>query len=570
MTAGTPRDGAAALAAALAELGVRVVFAVPGTQTLRPHDTLRSSGVRTVVPRHELAGSFMAGAYYRASGDPGTLITIGGPGFTYALTGLAQARFDSAALVAIVCRAPVLVGRRFQVQAMDELAVAAPIVKQTFHVTDPAAVAETLGQAYTAACGGEPGPVVVALEAAALSGALTAPPAPRHPSPPAEDPAAVRELASAVMGARRIVVIAGQGSHGAAADVRVLVERLGALVVTTTSGRGTVREDHALALGDVHGCDLAALNALLAEADLVLGLGAKFGDSGTAGFRLRVPPDRFAHVDTSAEVLGANYPAAVAVRGDVGTVVRGLLAALHDEPGGRWGWPAEDLATRRSRIARRWDDAATEPVLAADPARRAEAFFGELRSRLPDDAIITTDSGLHQELARRYLPILAPRGLMVPTGFQSMGCGIPAAIGARLAAPDRPVLAIVGDGGFQMAGMETLTAVAERVPLTVCILTDGYLGLIRMQQIEAFGRTADVAVPPCRLEEFAAAVGASYVRVGGDVRGCLSAVSLESGVNLVDVPLRDSAATYRYRATRFAKRVLPGRILEMAKQLLGR
>jgi acetolactate synthase-1/2/3 large subunit len=570
MNSGQHPTGATALAGALERLGVKTVFAVPGTQTLPVHEALRSSTIRTVVPRHELSGSFMAGGYFRACDEPGILITIGGPGFTYGLTGLAEARSDSAAVINIVCKAPPLPDRRFQVQAIDEAAVAASLVKATFRVTAADDVAATLMRAYAEARAGEPGPVVVQFEAAALTGQLVGTDSIPAPTPrvSAVEPEEFRKLERAVASARRLVILAGQGAQAAATDVAALAERLNAPVVTTSSGRGVLREDHPLALADVRGDGIGDLNGFLATADVVLGLGVKLSDSGTAGFRLRLPPDRFVHIDASAAVLGANYPSAVAIEGDVGAYVRRLLEALPRDRPLPSGWPTDHLRLLRERMAR--SDDATEPTLEGTSVRNAETFFRHLRAWLPDDAIVTTDSGLHQTLVRRYLRILAPRGLLIPSGFQSMGFGIPAAIGAKLAAPARPVLAVVGDGGFQMAGMEILTAVAERVPLTVCVLTDGFLGLIRMQQIHAYGRTADVGVPPLQLQEFAAAAGVTYVGAGEDVGARLTTLSHRAGVNLVEVRVRDSLGTYRYRATRFADRVLPARLMNAARRILGR
>jgi acetolactate synthase-1/2/3 large subunit len=173
----------------------------------------------------------------------------------------------------------------------------------------------------------------------------------------------------------------------------------------------------------------------------------------------------------------------------------------------------------------------------AEPATPA-GFFSALREAMPRDAVLVTDSGLHQTLARCHYRVLAPRGLLVPTGLQSMGFGVPAAIGASLAAPERRVVALVGDGGFAMSGMELLTAVRERVPLVLVVFVDGHYGLIRAQQLQRYGHAPGSAVHNPDFARWAESLGVAHVRFDG-VDSLHRALALRGPV-LVEVAVRDS------------------------------
>jgi acetolactate synthase-1/2/3 large subunit len=201
------------------------------------------------------------------------------------------------------------------------------------------------------------------------------------------------------------------------------------------------------------------------------------------------------------------------------------------------------------------------------------AFFAALRAALPRDAILTLDSGQHQMLARRHYRVLAPRALIAPSDFQSMGFGLPAALGAAVAAPERRVVALIGDGGFAMSGLELLTAVRERLPLTVVVFNDGALGLIRDQQHREFGRAHGTALHAPDYAGLAAALGAGYALVDGDAEATLRAALAAAEPVLVEVRLGASARQREVRAKGLARavtrRALGPRLLQVLKRLLS-
>jgi len=501
---------ARAIAQALARHGVRRAFGVPGTQTAALVEALRGSGVAFTLAAHEVGAAFMAGGHFRAGGGPAIVLTIGGPGFTNALTGIAEARQDSAALLHVVNAPPTAPGERFRLQEIDQAAIAGPLVKGTYRIGPDSDPDTVLGEAIRRAVGGEPGPVLV--EIGAGSGSARRPPE-RLPGDGAGDggpavEAGLDELARRWQAALRPVVLAGQGASGAANAMRRLVEGVRCPVLTTPSARGLLPEDHPLAMGfDVLRGGVETANSLLERSDLVLVTGAKLGHNGSAGFRLRLAEERLVRVDTDATALAANYPASLAVEATTETLLERLLAA--ERPESRW--PMAELAETRARL-RTPDERVPDPVVHGPPGiGRASEFFGWLRETLPAQAILVTDSGLHQVLARRHYDVLSARGLLAPSDFQSMGFGLPTAIGARLGAPDRPVAAVVGDGGFLMSGLELTTAVRDGIGLLAIVFNDGHLNQIRIQQLRDEGRSFGVDVGSLDHGRFAEAIGVDHV-----------------------------------------------------------
>lgn len=501
-------SGARAICGVLEEAGGGVVFGLPGGQNVALFEALRRSSLRTIVPTSELAAGFAAAGFAAASGRPGVLTTIPGPGFAYALPALAEARLDSLPLV-VVAVAPREGGIALPLQAFDQEAVAAPLVKEVLSA-DAEGAAASVRRALALAVAGEPGPVVVHVS----EHALEARDADEAAAATSETTVDVADVAARLAAAERVVVHVGGGSAGCAADVVALVERVGAVAISTTSGRGVVPEDHPRSLAvDAPGAGASALNELLDAADLVLALGVKYSHNGALGGALRIDSRRFVRVDASAEVLAAAYPADTAVQADVPAFVRALLDQL--PAAARPGWPDDELARLRPRLDRAARNR-LEPGLRVTGAEKPSDFFAALRRALPRDGVLVTDSGLHQQLARTHFPVLAPRTLVVPTDLQSMGFGIPAALGAAAARPGAPVVALVGDGGLAVSGLELATAAREGLPVTVVVFTDRRFSLIRLQQLARFGQEYGVDASPPDVERLAAAVGVGYIRLDAD------------------------------------------------------
>jgi acetolactate synthase-1/2/3 large subunit len=510
---------------------------LPGTQNIDLFEALRKSRLRTIVATHELSASLMANGYARASGSPGVLLTIPGPGFTYSLTGLAEALLDSVPLVSIVGRAAEAPGRRFQLQALNQRDVATPLVKRIFDLEYADDIETTLDEAHAYSQAGEPGPVLVQVSPKVLleqtAASVSDSPRPRRSQPPPVD-----EIALRLGRARRVVLYVGQGANGAATELLQLVEALRAPVVTTTSGRGVIPEDNPWALCVDRG-SVEVLNELFECADLVLALGCKFSHNGAHGFRLRFAPGRLIHVDASEAVLGANYEATLTLAADVPSVIRALLdRCLSLSKAVDSGFSEEEVGRWRQRIATGAPQRMVATIGGARPTP-IEDFFAALRRAMPAESCLVLDSGWHQMLARRHFRVLRPRSLILPTNLQSMGFALPAAIGAKLAREDRAVVALLGDGGFAISGLEMLTAVREEVPLTVIVFNDGLYSAISRQQLIAYGRRHGTELKNPDFRCFAEAVGVRYVLLSGDVERNLSDVIGDGGISIVEVVLQE-------------------------------
>ena len=442
-------------------------------------------------------------------------------------------------------------------QAIRQAEIAGPLVKRVFEIDSVEMVSAVLSEAVELATASEPGPVVVQIEESTLrarapgrgSSAATAAPA------AAAEPDVVA-IADRLASARHPLLLCGQGALGAAELVRALAERLRVPVLTTTSGRGVVPENHPWSLPfDSPGASAATLNQLIESSDLVLALGAKFSHNGSLGFALRLPSERLIRVDASAEVLAQRYPASLAVEADVPALLSSLSDRLAET--GTSDWDGESVEGWRRRLAAA-ATAVAEPQLAG---HSAEEVFAALRRALPETAVVTTDSGLHQYLVRRHLRVLAPRTLLVPANFQSMGFGLPAAIGAAVATGGTAV-AVVGDGGFAIGGLELATAVQAGLRLVVVVLVDRSFGLIRLQQLRRTGRTSGVELPALRLDLIAAATGAAHVRVEkGTLDSVFSDVVESDAVTLVELPVGPDDGLGRAR--------VQGRVVGAADALFG-
>lgn len=565
------QTGGARIVEALQQSGVRCVFGLPGTQTLELFEALRQAGLRTVVATNELSAAFMAGGWARVTGEPGILITISGPGFTWSLTGVAEARLDSVPLLHIFAAPPADPHERsFGQQELAHAAIAAPLVKGVVDADTYSDPGQAVVDALLIARSGEPGPVLLQ---------VTAPTLARHREGSELKPAlsviesdGVAKVCERVRRAQRPVLMVGQGTNKYAGQLRALVEGLRVPVVTTPSARGVLPEDHPLNLGfyPLAG-NVNEVNALLKSADLVLAIGCKLGHSDTSGFSLELPEERLVHVDASADVIAANYAASLGAVADASELFKQLLSS----PLQQSLWTEPELLAWRARLARR-QPATDEPRVGGTPDGKAVSFFKGLRRALPADAILVLDSGLHQILARRYYEVLAPYGLIMPTDLQSMGFAIPTAIGVRLAVPDRPVVALVGDGGFAMTAMELLSAVREKISLTVIVFADGAFGQIRTQQLASYGTSHGVTIQNPDFSLLALALGVRYEAVGDqdDIESVARAALSESGVTLVEVKVQDAFPLVRAaagaRARELARRMTGPRVFGFVASLFRR
>jgi acetolactate synthase-1/2/3 large subunit len=445
--------------------------------------------------------------------------------------------------------------------------MAGALVKHIVRLDRPSDAMAAVADAYQAAAAGEPGPVMLEIGPGVMSAPAQARSIP--PSRPVMDPAAggIEALVGRLEDAPRVLLYIGGGAAGATEQVRTLVRMIGAAVVTTTSGRGVVPEDDpAVVIRDTGlGCQ-DVLNRLARKADLVVALGCKFSHNGAAGFALSLDSRKLVTVNTGGP--SRNYPAHLHLTADVGQVLARVLPRLSHRDSMVGGWDRADLAESRADSDAR--KALPEPQVSGLSATAADVVR-QIAGLLPSDAIVVTDSGLHQMCVRRHLRVESPHGLLVPANFQSMGFALPAAIGAAMAAPSRRVVAIVGDGGMMMSGLELATAVRERIDLTVIVFNDAAYGLIRQSQLLDYGTAHGTELSNPDFEALANALGAEYRSCVPDgVAAALAGRPGRPGVRLVEVPLQDAPSMRRARALGVARRMARGMLPTRGRSVIRR
>jgi acetolactate synthase I/II/III large subunit len=490
--------GAAAIARGLIEQGVRVVFGIPGALNGALYDALREhqETLRHVLVRHECGGAFMADGYARASGDVGVCVTVPGPGTTHAASGIAGAFTDCAPVLLLTTSSETKwrgARRRDLFHGLDQQALFAPITKWTAQAQSSAEIPELLAEAFRQLRHGRPGPAHLEIPADLLDGEAgdTLPSRVTRDRPSAA-PEAVARAAAALREARRPLLLAGAGVlHSAAWEALGEVATvLRAPVITTVQGKSAIRDDHPWSLGDMNSVSGREAYPM---ADLVFAAGCRFAQVDTRWPWFTLPP-RLVHLDADPDEVGRLYPPEVGLVGDVETVLRQVLADLargEQESGRRGETAAHALSPRRPVAPSPRRDSGWETVVPALRAKREarplQPVIAALRDAVDPDGIAAFDVCVPGYHSRWDWPVRTPRSYLYPGVYVGMGYGFPAALGAQLARPESPVLAVCGDGGFQMTMAELGTAAQEEIPVVTVVVNDEGLSLIRTVQDRQFG-----------------------------------------------------------------------------------
>lgn len=522
------RTGAWLTAYALEQIGARFTFGIPGVHTTELYDALNSSNrITQVLVTHEGGASFMADAVGRLSDSIGVLTVVPAAGLTHAASGIGEAFLDGVPMLVISGGPRTDTGHRYQLHQMDTHKFMSGLTKATFRVTRHEDVVPTLFKAYQIATSGEPGPVFVELPVDVLLLTSEIAELPQFKPEPAKPLQADAEIARAVellRSAQHPCIFAGWGTRDATAELIRLAEWLEAPVATTLQGLSAFPANHPLHVGFGFGASAvpAAQNAFR-ECDCMVAIGTRFAEIATGSYGAKVP-DNLIHIDINPDVFSANYPAKVGIAGDAAIVLRALQAALEKAPrraadSGLREQIAKDKAAYRESWYRH--DAAG----IVNPAR----FFDGLRQNMPDDGIVVIDDGNHTFLTAELMPIHAPKSVILPTDFNCMGYAVPAAIGAKLALPNRSVQAIVGDGAFMMTCMEILTAASNNLGIVYYVFNDGELAQIAQAQAIPYGRKPATTIGKLNIEGVALATGAAYLAMN-DNAGIAGVIAEANGI----------------------------------------
>lgn len=508
--------------------GVRCVFGMPGVQNLQIYDAIFRNGAEVIdhyLVRHEYAASLMALGFVRTTGDVGVALTVPGPGATNAATGLLEAFTDCVPVLLITGQSHSKFYERDPAKmfhGLDQMSMFKPITKYCAIARSTDEIPNVVDEAFRALRSGRPGPVVLEFPDDVLTGSTKVgilPAAERSPSA-VPDPNDIQDVAKILADARMPMIVAGSAviHAGAREELRLLAEKLNAPVAVTRCAKGVLREDHPLAL--THCCRFVADEAMKV-ADLTLAVGIRFASLDTRGYTLELPRPLI-QIDEDPREIGLEYSCELSVVGGLKASLRALIETIEH---GQNNWE-QHLQGFRKRFA------AQPPI----------PMLSEIREVLPEDGILSVDAHAIGYATHDEFPVVDPSNYLFPSISVALGYAFPAALGAKAAHPDKPVVCFTGDGGFMMGSPELATAVKYGMNVVTIIVNDRSLSGIKGSQQKYYeGRIIDIDLHNPDFVEFAKSFGA-YGRRVDDLSEFKSifeeALSLDRP-SLIEVPMDD-------------------------------
>jgi acetolactate synthase-1/2/3 large subunit len=540
-------SGAQSVIRALENAGVETVFGVQGGAIMPVYDALYDSSIHHVTMAHEQGAAHAADAYGVVKGDPGVCFATSGPGATNLVTGIADANMDSDAMLALTGQVPSAMVGSDAFQETDTTGVTMPITKHNYFASDADTVGDTVGEAFALAGTGRPGPTLVDLPKDTTLGETDREPGPAktpetHVERTEADADAVETAARAIERAEKPLLLFGGGVIKADATevARGFAVDNGIPVVETMPAIGTMPDDHELCLewAGMHGTGYA--NMAVTHTDLLIAVGCRFDDRLTGGVDSFAPEAEVVHVDIDPAEISKNVYADYPLVGDAGTVLDQLTEEMDRAPEAR-EW-REQCTTWKSEYPMDYAAPDDEPL-------KPQFVVEALDEATSDRAIVTTGVGQHQMWAAQYWRFKHPRTWVSSHGLGTMGYGLPAAIGARLAADDeQEVVCVDGDGSFLMTIQELSVAVRENLDITVAVLNNEYIGMVRQWQDAFFeGRRMAAGYDWCpEFDKLAEAFGARgwAVEDYDDVAPAIEEALAYDGPSVIDFHIDPAANVY--------------------------
>lgn len=506
-------SGAEALILSLGKEGVQTVFGYPGGAIMPVFDSLyRHKGqISHVLMRHEQGATHAAQGYARVTGRPGVVIVTSGPAATNIITGVADAMVDSTPLVVITGQVHSALLGSDAFQETDVVGITQPVTKWSYQVRRADDVAEAVAKAFYIACSGRPGPVVLDITKDAQTG-MTGYRYRRcsyirsYRPVPETDPEAVKQAAALINEARKPLAIAGQGVilGNAENELLQLIEKAGIPVACTLLGLSSVPEGHPLNKGMVGMHGNIGPNVKTNECDVLIAIGMRFDDRVTGDLNTYARQAKIIHFDIDSSEIGKNVETTVAVAGDVRYTLPAVTRLLKEKSHPDWIGEFEICERiEYEKVIRDEVFPARGPLKMGEVVRCVSDAAGK-------GAILVTDVGQNQMLGARYFHYTAPRSLVTSGGLGTMGFGLPAAIGAKIGAPDRTVCLFCGDGGLQMTVQEMGTLMQTGLPVKIILLNNNFLGMVRQwQELFYEERYAETPLINPDFQALAAAYGIS-------------------------------------------------------------
>jgi acetolactate synthase-1/2/3 large subunit len=538
-------NGAHILLECLTREGVEVIFGYPGGVTLPLYDAFYDNPIRHVLVRHEENAAFAASGYSRTTGKVGVCCATSGPGATNLTTGLVDAMMDSIPIVALTGQVTSTFIGTDAFQEADTFGITRPCTKHNFMVTKAADLANVIHEAFHIASTGRPGPVLVDITKDALQGQAHYAPVheihlPGYKVVTDGHAGQIRRAAQMMWEAKRPYVYAGGGiiSSGASGELRELSETLDAPVVCTLMGLGGMPGSHPnfISMPGMHGS--YAANMGMYECDLLIAVGVRFDDRVTGRLNAFAPHAKVIHIDIDPAEIGKNRTVDLPIVGDLKRVLSKMVKVLTEL--------APEMQPVHSADRKAWwgqvhawkEEHPLEPVFGVDEIKPQQLMY-EIDRITDGKAIVTTDVGQHQMWAAQFIRFDEPRLWATSGGLGSMGFGLPSAMGAQMAHPDKLVFCICGDGGFQMALPELATLANYGLNVKIVVMNNGYLGMVRQwQELFYNNRLSSVEINTFpNVEHLGAAYGikAKIVRSPMDLERSLREAVAEPGPYLLDV-----------------------------------
>ena len=565
--------GGQVVAETLIKEGVPYIVGIPGHGTLGLSDALLGNDRLEVLQvRHEQAAVHLADGYYRVAGIPLAVFTSIGPGAMNTVIGVASCYVDSIPVLVLTGNSHTHMAGRGVLQEIERqhdansLAVFEPIAKRIWRPTSAERLPRILQRAFAEMLTGRRGPVVVDLpmdvqcDDAEVGAELPEPGRYRTTGPVLPDPGQVEAVGQLLSEARRLVIVAGGGVIAAEAwrELRAVAEFLGAPVVTTMMGKGSFPEDHALS--GFHGGSKGTTcgNALTSTADVLLAVGMRFADESTSSYRrgitYAIPPTRLVHLDLDPTEIGKNYPVEVGIVADARAGLAALLERLRADGSPR-DYGASDYFQEIQRLRGQWLAQVRELATSDHVPVTISRLIAEVRATLERDAIVLTSSGNMQAQWFQEAMVYEPKTNLTTGGFSTMGWTVPDSLGAKLAAPDRQVVGLVGDGDFLMTAQELATAVQYNIPAVFVVANNAGWIAIRDLQAAIYG------------EERAS--GAEFLQDGAPVSPDLAALARAFGCHAERVSAPDLVRPALERALAAGKPAVVEVMVERAYPLSG-
>ncbi|HEV8396303.1 MAG TPA: biosynthetic-type acetolactate synthase large subunit [Vicinamibacterales bacterium] len=543
----SPRTGAQIIWECLVHEGVNTVFGYPGGAILPAYDAMLDYPVRHVLVRHEQGATHMADGYARAGGGVGVAIATSGPGATNMVTGIATAMMDSVPMVCITGQVPSKLIGYDAFQETDITGITLPITKHSYLVTRIEDIMPAMKEAFHLAKSGRPGPVLVDITKDAQQAKMefawdNSPVRMRgYRGAPGVAKSGLMKAVDLIKASRKPVILAGQGilQSGAMREVRAFAELINAPVAMTLLGLGGFPASHPLNIGMMGMHGEAWVNHAIQEADLLLAFGMRFDDRVTGNLKTYAVNAKKIHIDIDPSEINKNVVADAAICADLREALKDLLDVVGEHDHEPW---LKYIGSMKGTAAVR--DIQTLPD---NGHLYAPHVINDIWRITDGNAIIATDVGQHQMWEAQYYKHESPRTLITSGGLGTMGFGLPAAIGAKMARPDAEVWAIVGDGGFQMTQAELTTAAQEGVKVNVAIINNGFLGMVRQWQEFFYDRR--YAATPLRSPDFvklAEAHGLLGLRVEkrGDVLEAVERARRDEGTVVMDFRVEQEDSVY--------------------------